>query len=123
MKILTFILFFLYSNSYDRNGAVDYAFKYAETLNHLCGNYARCSPCSYWGNEACGYSSHGGDAPNFVSQCLVIGGRHPKLNTGAPCRGYPCGFEKIGVKNLGDCLKQFGWISICGYQESPPIFI
>ena len=123
MKILTFILFFLYSSSYDRNGAVDYAFKYAEIPNHQCGNYDRCSPYSYWGNEACGYDSHGGDAPNFVSQCVVIGGQHPKLNTGEPCRGYPCGFEEIGVKNLGDCLKQFGWISICGYQESPPIFI
>ena len=123
MKIICFISFLVYSFLYDRNGAVSYAHQYAETPNHQCGNYVACTPCSYWGNEACGYEMHGGDAPNFVSQCLVLGGGHPALNGGAPCRGYPCGFEEVGSLNLANCLIQKGWKSTCGYQEPPPSYI
>ena len=123
MKILSFILFLVYSLSYDRNGAVSYAYKYAEIPNHQCGVHKGCTPCSYWGDEACGYDLNGGDSANFVSQCLVIGGEHPRLNTGSPCRGYPCGFEEISGKNLGECLLQNGWISTCGNKEPPPSYI
>ena len=124
MKILILLnSFFLIVFSYDRNGAVSYAYQYALTPNHRCGNYAACTPCSYWGNEACGYEMHGGDAPNFVSQCLVKGGGHPALNGGAPCRGYPCGFEEISSLNLANCLIQKGWISTCGYLQPPPSYI
>ena len=55
---------------------------------------------------------------NFVSQCLVLGGKHPKLNTGVVCGGYPCGFEEVDAKNLGDCLKQKGWTSTYGYHKA-----
>ena len=123
MKIICFISFLIYSFLYDRNGAVSYAYQYAETPNHQCGNYVACTPCSCWGNEACGYAMNGGDAPNFVSQCLVLGGGHQKLNSGYPCRGYPCGFEEIGSLNLANCLIQKGWKSTCGYQEPPPSYI
>ena len=124
MKILILLnSFFLIVFSYDRNGAVSYAYQYAKTPNHQCGNYVACTPCSYWGNEACGYEMHGGDAPNFVSQCLVKGGGHPALNGGAPCRGYPCGFEEVATINLAKCLKQKGWISTCGRLQSPPLYI
>ena len=105
---------------YDRNGAVQYAYNYARNPNHKCGTYTSCTPCSYWGNEACGYGGDGGDCANFVSQCVVKGGKHGNLSGGLPCRGYPCGFEEVGAKNLGDCLKKKGWTSKCGKHMSPP---
>ena len=109
MKIICFISFLVYSFLYDRNGAVSYAYQYAQTPNHQCGiNHEACTPCAYYGNEACGYEMHGGDSANFVSQCLVIGGGHPALNGGAPCRGYPCGFEEVATINLAKCLKKKG---------------
>ena len=124
MKILYFISFFFYSFSYDRNGAVNYAYQYAQTPNHQCGiNHEECTPCAYYGNEACGYAMHGGDSANFVSQCLVKGGGHPPLNDGGPCRGYPCGFEEVGCENLANCLIQKGWKSTCGYLQPPPSYI
>ena len=123
MKILYFIFFLEYIFSYNRTGAVSYAYQFAEIPNHQCGSHKECTPCSYWGVETCNYQSLEGDSANFVSQCLVLGGGHPKLNGGAPCRGYPCGFEEIGCKNLGDCLIQKGWISKCGYLEPPPPYI
>ena len=61
MKFLILFSLIIYSFSYDRSGAVNYAYKYAETPNHQCGNYYDCTPCSYWGSEACGYESQGGD--------------------------------------------------------------
>jgi len=124
MKILYFISFLVYSFPYDRNGAVNYAYQFAETPNHRCGSFDACTPCSYWGDEACGYSSNGGDSANFVSQCLVKGGGHPPLNDGvSPCRGYPCGFEEVASLNLANCLIQKGWISKCGRLEPPPSYI
>ena len=106
--------------AYNRNNAVAYAKKWWNSANHKCGTYTSCSPYSYWGSEVCGYSSHGGDCANFVSQCLIAGG-HPNLSGGAPCRGYPCGKEEVGAKNLGDCLtSRFGWSRTCGYLAAPP---
>ena len=126
MKIIFFILFLEFIFSYNRTGAVEYAYKYAEMPNHECGidaNYIKCTPCSYWGDEACNYPSNDGDSANFVSQCLVLGGGHQALNDSSTCRGYPCGFEEIGSLNLANCLKQKGWNSICGYLQPPPSYI
>jgi len=120
MKIIFLASLILCAFAYDRNGAVNYAYKYVSSPNHSCGNYIKCTPCSYWGSEACGYSGHGGDCANFVSQCLVKGGGHGSLNSGDPCRGYPCGFEEIGAEKLGRCLQSKGWTSTCGYQKAPP---
>ena len=101
MKFLLLISLIISAFSYDRNGAINYAYTYAESPNHQCGNYEACTPCSSWGSEACGYESHGGDCANFVSQCLVLGGGHPNLSGGDPCRLYPCGWEEIGAWELG----------------------
>jgi len=71
----------------------------------------------------CNYGSHGGDCANFVSQCLLAGG-HPPLSGGAPCRGYPCGVEEVGARNLGQCLwTKFGWTRTCGKNLAPPSYI
>ena len=120
MKSLILILLLIFASSYDRNGAVNYAYTYVFNPNHSCSSYDSCTPCSYWGSEHCNYGSNGGDCANFVSQCLVLGGGHDPLNGGSPCRGYPCGFEEIGAKNLGDCLQLRGWSSTCGYLQPPP---
>ena len=107
--------------AYDRDAVVAYAKKYYNTCNHDCsGAYTSCSPWSYWGSEHCGYSSHGGDCANFVSQCVLAGGHKP-LNSGSPCRGYPCGKEEVGARNLGVCLQQVhGWTRTCGKHKAPP---
>ncbi|MBP7867222.1 MAG: amidase domain-containing protein, partial [Acidobacteria bacterium] len=106
--------------AYDRNAAYTYASTWWNGCNHDCGSaYSDCTPWSYWGGECCGYPSQGGDCANFVSQCLLAGG-HPDLSGGTPCRGYPCGREEIGAKNLGDCLVQKGWTRTCGYLQAPP---
>ena len=120
MKSLLLISLIFLASAYDRNVAVNYAYQYWSTPNHQCSSHDSCTPCSYWGDEYCNYGSHGGDCANFVSQCLVKGGGHPKLNTGGPCRGYPCGFEEVGARNLGDCLQQKGWTSNCGKYLAPP---
>lgn len=105
---------------YTRSYAVEYAKNHVHNINHKCGVYTACTPCSYFGNEHCGYGdAGGGDCANFVSQCLVLGGGHPKL-IGGSCRGYPCGFEEVGAKRLADCLKEKGWTSTCGYLQKPP---
>ena len=109
------------SGEYSRTGAVNYARKYAHSVNHKCGSdYLSCSPASYFGDEHCGYEGAGGDCANFVSQCLVLGGSHSKLKNNQNCRGYPCGFEEPGAKRLGDCLQDKGWTSQCGYLMKPP---
>ncbi len=106
---------------YNRSGAVSYSEKYWNAPNHKCGTYTNCSPYSYWGCEHCGYScSNGGDCANFVSQCLVAGGGHPKLSGSSNCRGYPCGMEEPGAKRLADCLIEKGWQSSCDYLLKPP---
>jgi len=105
---------------YKRSNAVKYARNHAHNINHRCGVYTSCTPASYWGDEHCGYpSENGGDCANFVSQCLVLGGGHPKLKGGS-CRGIPCGWEEVGAKRLGDCLEEKGWTSTCGYLKAPP---
>eukprot|EP00727_Mastigamoeba_balamuthi_P010578 m51a1_g6142 hypothetical protein (271) ;mRNA; r:280492-281705 len=106
---------------YNRGAAVSYADQHWNSPNHRCGSgYTSCTPYSYWGGEHCGYGSHGGDCANFVSQCLLAGG-HAPLNGGGPCRGYPCGSEEVGAKNLGDCLAGYkGWTRSCGYHMAPP---
>ena len=123
MKIILFIEFLIYIFSYNRKKAVDYAYTYTLIPNHNCGYYNNCTPCSYLGDEICNYIKHGGDSANFVSQCIVLGGGHPKLNDSLLCNGYPCGFEVTGQKELGDCLQEKGWISTCGYHLSPPSYI
>ena len=107
--LLSILLISVYS--YSRDGGVKYAREHVHNINHQCGTYSACTPCSYWGSEHCGYSGNGGDCANFVSQCLVLGG---------DCRGYPCGFEEIGAKRLGSCLQGKGWTRTCGYLQKPP---
>lgn len=105
---------------YDRQAARNYAHLWYNSCNHVCGDYTACTPWSFWGWEnCCGYQSHGGDCANFVSQSLIAGG-HPYLTGGSPCRGYPCGKEEIGAKNLEDCLVKKGWTRTCGYRQAPP---
>ena len=120
MKCVLFISLIFLVSTYDRSGAVNYAYKYWSTPNHECRAYEDCSPCAYYGSEACNYPSHGGDCANFVSQCLVLGGGHEKLKGSKVCRGYPCGFEEPEAKSLGDCLKSKGWTSTCGKNKDPP---
>ena len=121
MKVLLLISLLIGAFTYDRNGAVAYAHQYARSPNHKCGNYIKCTPCSYWGGEACGYPSQGGDCANFVSQCLVKGGGHPSLSGRTYyCRGYPCGFEEPGAQKLSQCLQYKGWRSTCGRLMAPP---
>jgi len=129
MNLLSTVLVFALMTSavlgtYNPPTAIAYAAKYWDTTNHQCSSeYDACTPWSYWGGESCGYSSHGGDCANFVSQSLITGG-HPYLNQGFPCRGYPCGKEEIGAKNLGDCLSQVHhWNSTCGHMLAPPSWI
>ncbi|GAK57753.1 hypothetical protein U27_04720 [Candidatus Vecturithrix granuli] len=107
------------TEAYDRQAVDDYANTWWNSCNHTCGTYSSCTPWSYWGSECCGYPSQGGDCANFTSQSVLAGG-HSDLNGGLPCRGYPCGREEIGAKNLGDCLVQKGWTRTCGYHQAPP---
>ena len=107
--------------SYNRSGALAYAQRWYSSANHDCATpYTACSPFSYWGENSCGYPSHGGDCADFVSQCLVVGGNHTPL-VKAPCRGYPCGVEEVGAERLGACLAaNYGWRSTCGPHQAPP---
>jgi hypothetical protein len=123
MKGIFLLLLFVLSSEYDRDGAVNYARTYVHNINHECGDYLDCTPCAYFGSEHCGYPGAGGDCANFVSQCVVLGGGHPKLTGSSVCRGYPCDFEEPGAKNLGDCLQERGWTSTCGYLQEPPDYI
>lgn len=115
------LLFVCAAAAYDHSKAVEYASKWWNGANHECSKaYTSCTPYSYWGNEHCGYSSHGGDCANFVSQCLLAGG-HPALKGSTHCRGYPCGKEEVGARNLGLCLSgTFGWKRTCGKHHAPP---
>jgi len=107
--------------AYNRKEAVAYAKKWYDSANHDCNSgFEDCTPWAYYGGEQCSYGSNGGDCANFVSQCLIAGG-HKYLNQGFPCRGYPCGKEEVGAKNLGDCLHDVhGWVRTCDYYQSPP---
>ena len=102
--LLSILLISVYTCS--RDGGVKYAKDHVHNINHKCGTYSACIPCSYWGSEHCGYTSNGGDCANFVSQCVVLGGGHPNLKGSDNCRGYPCGFEEVGAKRLGFMLKR-----------------
>ena len=77
--LLCVLLILELTNCYSREGGVEYARAHVHNINHQCGYYTDCTPCSYWGSEHCGYSGNGGDCANFVSQCLVLGGGYPKL--------------------------------------------
>lgn len=112
------------SDRYSREGGVAYAKEHAFNINHECGDFQACTPTSYWGDEHCGYpSENGGDCANFVSQCLVLGGGHEDLSGSESCRGFPCGWEEVGAKRLGDCLVEKGWTSTCDYLLEPPSYI
>ena len=109
------------SAAYNRDAAVSYAKTWWDKANHDCSSgFEDCTPYAYYGGEHCDYGSHGGDCADFVSQCLLAGG-HTPLNQGGSCRGYPCGKEEVGAKNLGDCLAgTHGWTRTCGYHQPPP---
>ena len=109
--------------AYNRSAAVAHAALYFDKPQHDCSTpYDACSIWSYWGEEACGFPSHGGDCANFLSQNLLAGG-HPDLVL-APCRGYPCGREEVGAEKLGACLAQnYKWQSTCGPHAAPPAAI
>ena len=106
--------------AYNRTAALAYSKRWYASVNHDCGTaYTACSPFSYWGGESCGYTSHGGDCADFVSQSLLAG-NHTSL-VKAPCRGYPGGREVVGAQKLGACLAaNYGWTSTCGAHADPP---
>ncbi|MCQ2815637.1 MAG: amidase domain-containing protein [archaeon] len=126
IKMKIFVLFSLLTISfcYDRQKALAYAEQYWNDPNHVCGNYLKCTPWTYFGNEKCGYESHGGDHANFVSQCILAGG-HPPLVGGGDCLGVPCGQEVVGASRLAKCLSsnKFHWKRKCDYHLEPPDFI
>ena len=97
-----------------------YARKFYSRVNHDCESpYTACTPYSYWGGESCGYSSHGGDCANFVSQCLLAGNHTPLVKL--PCRGKSFCDAEVGAQKLGACLAQnYGWTSNCGRHAPPP---
>ena len=108
---------------YNREGAVSYANKFINNINHKCGSPLKCTPCAYLGREHCSYKGEygGDDSANFVSQCIVKGGSHPKLAGRSDyCRGYPCGFEEPDPSKLAQCLRHKGWKSTCGRLRAPP---
>ena len=110
-------------SAYNRNDAVNYAYKYVHSANHNCAtSYSTCSPYGYYGSEQCNYPSQGGDCANFVSQCLIAGG-HEKLTKGE-CRGNQfCGAE-VGAWELATCLPEsYGYKSECGLHLAPPSYI
>lgn len=120
--LLLVLLFSLAHGVYTPSKAMVYASKYWRVPNHSCSSpsYLSCSSWAYFGDEACGYPSHGGDCANFVSQCLVTAG-HPALRGYPNCRGYPCGKEEPGALNLDMCLHQhFNWTRTCGHMMAPP---
>ena len=110
--------------AYNRTAAREYALRWWNAANHDCTMpFQACSPYSYWGDEACGETSHGGDSANFASQCLLAGG-HSWLSTGGACRGHPCGSEEVHPANLALCLnKNFAWNSTCGKHLPPPAHV
>ena len=103
---------------YQPASAVAYALRWYKKANHDCNTpHDACTPYQYWGKDLCEYSSHGGDAANFVSQALVEA-CHAPLTGGLPCRGF-CGRVEVGGKNLGDCLAETGlWQR--KYEPLPP---
>ena len=120
--LLSLLLLNLVSSAYDRNKAVEYAYKYYKKINHDCTkSRSSCTNYGYYGNSFCHYSHGGGDCANFVSQCLIEGG-HPKLR-GSPCKHFPCGVQ-LGSKNLSNCLvDKFKWKRECGKKMPPPGYI
>ena len=100
-KIFFFILFLsiiIQAYTYSREDGVAYARAHVHNINHQCGNYISCTPCSYWGSEHCGYAGAGGDCANFVSQCLEAGGLERDDTW------YPDSYAWIRVVNLRNYL-------------------
>ena len=120
--LLLILLLTIVSSKYDRNKAVQYAYKHYNKINHKCGTTrSSCTPYGYYGNSFCHYSHGGGDCANFVSQCLIEGG-HAKLRANH-CIHFPCGVQ-LGSKNLSNCLvKGFNWKRECGKKMKPPSYI
>ena len=120
--ILILLLINAITSAYDRNKAVNYAYKYYNKINHDCSSSrSSCTPYGYYGNSFCKYSHGGGDCANFVSQCLIEGG-HAKLK-GSPCKSFSCGVQ-LGSRNLSNCLVQkFKWKRECGKKMPPPSYI
>ena len=86
-KILFYLLLPLTELIYNREKAVEYAYKHYKKINHKCGSgRSSCSPYCYYGNSFCKYPHGGGDCANFMNQCLIEGG-HPKLNE-SPCTKF-----------------------------------
>lgn len=106
--------------AYRPAAALLYVSRWWDSANHNCSTpFDACSPFSYWGGEACGFPSKGGDCANFVSQALLAGGHPPLVK--APCRGYPCGVEEVGATKLGACLAlNYGWSSTCLPEAAGP---
>ena len=125
-KILVSTLLIITISQYSRIDAVRYARENVYNIQHTCGNlsdsYLKCNPYAYFGKDYCGYKGDG-DCANYVSQCLVYGGGHEFLKDTEHCRGYPCGFEEPGARNLGFCLQEKGWNSTCGKYLGPPSYI
>ena len=121
-KILFYLLLPLTESIYNREKAVEYAYKHYKKINHKCGSgRSSCSPYGYYGNSFCKYPHGGGDCANFVSQCLIEGG-HPKLNE-SPCKKFKCGVQ-LGSRNLSQCLvKKFKWRRECRKKILPPDYI
>ena len=108
--------------SYNRNKALEYAYKHYKLVNHDCkkGRYD-CTPYAYYGTEFCKYGEGPGDDANFVSQCLVEAG-HPPLK-GQNCTGG-CGKVEPGSSQLGICLSStFKWTRKCGKLLIPPKWV
>ena len=107
--------------TYDRNKAVEYAYKHYKKINHNCekGRWS-CSPYGYFGNKFCPhYPKAGGDCANFVSQCLIAGG----IDLKSKCKVSKCKVI-LGAKSLGVCLHQgHKWKRACGKKMSPPEWI
>ena len=107
-------------SSYNRDKAVEYAYKYYQKINHDCkkGRWS-CSPYGYFGNNHCKYPKAGGDCANFVSQCLIEGGiTFPKT-----CNVRKCNVI-LGAQSLGICLgNHLKWKRACGKRLPPPDWI
>ena len=120
-QIILSIILLIEIITYDRNKAVEYAQKYANSVNHDC-NKSRwsCSPYGYFGSEKCKYKKDKdafGDCANFVSQCLIAGGMSFQ-----GCRVRSCNVI-LGANSLGKCLKSLKWKSECGKKLPPPSYI
>ena len=63
--LLILLVFIQQISTYSRDGGVQYARDHCHNINHQCGYYTDCTPCSYWGSEHCGYGGNGGPLKNL----------------------------------------------------------